>query len=186
MPQSWTVEPSGILLGAVALDDVRAVAEVGLEIAPELAGPVDGRAAEALAGIERSVLAHRQRGRARVGPPRPRLACEVDHHRVAHRVAQAVVVVRELGVRPARRALLERDHLDAVRTQPRAEDRRRPARADRDHVHLRVCHRHQCTPRVSPVPLIGRKTCGACTPGLSTIISRRPCRRLCCGPCLSS
>ena len=176
----------GDLLLAVALDHVRAVAEVGRQEAPELARPVHHRAAESLTRVERAVLPHRQRRGTRVRPPRPRLPLEVDHHRVAPRVAEAVVVVRERRVAPASRALLEGQHVVPGRTELRRDDRRRHARADRDDVDLRMCLGH-AQPSVREVPEIGRITCFAGEPGFIGGMSRSPwTRRLGFGPCVSS
>lgn len=184
-PPVLDLDALGELVLAVPVDHVRAVTEVRRQEPPQLRRPVDGGTADTRARVERPVLTHRQRGLRRVRPPRPRLTVEVDHHRVARRVAEAVVVVGELRVRPPRRPLLERHHRVArPRQDPLREDRSRPAAAGRHDVDLLVELRHQCTPSIGSI--VGTSTWPfAWTPGwVGASVRSACCGR--CVPCLSS
>jgi len=132
------IRDRGILrdrLGAVALNRVRARAEVVLVHAPGHGAVMDGAAAGLIA-----VILHRERRSAGigVGPPGDGLAFDVGSQILALEIAQLVVRLEVL--RGETRAALEPDHLHAGLAELGGEDAARSANADDHNIGFLDCH----------------------------------------------
>src|SRR5690606_7567081 len=141
--------------GAGALEVMAAIAGIARVDAPRLACPEDAGAADPAAGVEGAELTHRQRAGVRVRAPRPRLLADVEHHLEPRRVLQLVVVVLEVGRRPAGVAALERQDVVALRGELLSEDARGPAGTDRDELDLGVGPHGRCS-TISSTPATTR------------------------------
>ena len=133
---------------AVALDHVRANAEIIGKEAPGLAVPVHAGAADPVAGQKAAPFADRKRGLRRVIPHRQRFLLRTQEDVMANAIAQLIGrgADVEIGRGVAPRAALDRDDVETGAGELQSENRSGPSETDDDDILAGETAGHQFSP----------------------------------------